>query len=83
MVLFVKNSEHLASHRKSGDFKRPRKFDRKKYQAQYYKNNIEKYRKFNEEYYKENLERLKKYKKLWYINNREKEKIWLFLEFML
>ena len=75
LILFKKNSKHLALHRKNGDFKRPCKFNRKKYQAQYYKNNIEKCRKYNKEYYKNNLKRIKKYKELWYIKKYKKENI--------
>lgn len=74
LMLFKNNNEHLALHRKSGDLKRLSKFDRKKYQVQYYKNNIEKSKKYSEEYYKNNIEKLKKYKKLWYVNKHKKEK---------
>lgn len=53
LILFKNDNEHKAYH-----YIHRRTSNRKKYQAQYYK---------------KNLERLKKYKKLWYIDKHKKE----------
>ena len=74
LVLFKNNSEHLGSHR--GNYRKlhHNTFDRKKYQAKYYRNNLEKLKEYGEEYYRNNLEKLKEYKKLWYINKHKNKK---------